>query len=48
MTRILKTLLSRRSKEPSPEELEALTYATMALKVRVEQMTRQTPDRDAA
>jgi hypothetical protein len=42
MTRMLKTLFDRKKKEPSPEEVEADLAARMALKVRVEQMIRNT------
>ena len=41
MTRLIKTLLKRKSKEPSPEEIEAYNFAKMALLVRVEHMLRQ-------
>ncbi|MGQ0485458.1 MAG: hypothetical protein ACT4SY_08930 [Hyphomicrobiales bacterium] len=42
MTRILKILFDRKPKEPSPEEIEALNFARMTLKLRVEQIARQT------
>lgn len=40
MTRILNSLLGKK-KEPSPEEVEALTRATATLQWRVEQMAKQ-------
>ena len=40
MPRILKSLLTRKRKEPSLEELEAYNFARMALLVRVEHLLR--------
>ena len=40
MTKILKSLLGKR-REPSPEEVEALSRATQTLQWRVEQMSKK-------
>lgn len=39
MTRILKSLLGKKKKEPTPEELEALARANFVLRARVERLT---------
>ncbi|MGA7267903.1 MAG: hypothetical protein ACRCVZ_11530 [Aestuariivirga sp.] len=43
MTKIFKSLLPRKKKGPSPEEVEALDRATKVLQWRVEQITRVQP-----
>ncbi len=40
MTKILKSLLGKKKKGPTPEEVEALDRATKVLQWRVEQITR--------
>jgi hypothetical protein len=40
---MLKSLLGKKKKGPSPEEIEALDRATKVLQWRVEQITRPQP-----